>query len=109
MKNEPLFEITRRSGRHSRLLEEAIAAGEESGRLEVIDRGLLSLARANAQALDDAEADSKYYAIAQLTAPYREVLQALRMTPMDRVEEANEELNRALNELSAASVRHAEA
>lgn len=100
-----LFEVTRRTGRHSRLLEEAIADGEQQGRLQAIDRGLLSLARANAQALDDAEADRKYYAIAQLTAPYREVLQALRMTPIDRIDEADDELNRALAELSAPEVR----
>lgn len=107
---DELFPITSTRGgpgRHARMLETAIAAGKESGRLEAIDEALLSLARANAVALDDAEADRKYYATAQLTAPYREVLEALKMTPADRESEANDELNRALAELSQATVRDA--
>ncbi|WP_018119290.1 hypothetical protein [Corynebacterium mastitidis] len=104
--NEALFEIRRPTGRHAEMLEKAITAAQEQGRVEAIDEGLLSLARANAVALDDAEADRKYYAISQLTAPYREVLQALRMTPLDRENEANDELNRALAELSAPTVRN---
>lgn len=103
----PLFEVARPSGRHAAMLEKAIEAGREQGRLVDLDEGLLSLARANAVALDDAESDRKYYAVAQLTAPYREVLQALKMTPGDREDEANDELNRALADLSAATVRDA--
>ena len=104
-----LFDVTRENdGRHTAMLERAIAAAKDSGRLEEIDEALLSIARANAHALDAAEATAKpYYPIAQLTGPYREVLEALRMTPADRESEANDELASALAELSAATVRDA--
>lgn len=106
---ETLFEIERRpEGRHEKMLLNAIDEARESGRLEAIDDGLVSLAIANARALDEAEASPKpYYPIAQITAPYREVLQSLRMTPDARESEANDELNRALAELSAPAVRDA--
>lgn len=109
MKNpEPLFTIERPAGRHEKMLDEAIAAARDSGRLETVDNGLVSLAIANARALDEAEASPKpYYPIAQLTAPYREVLEALRMTPDARETEADNELSRALAELSAPAVRDA--
>ena len=107
MSETPLFDIARPSGRHAKMLEAAIEAGKAEGRLLAIDEAMLSLARANAVALDDAEADRKYYATAQLTAPYREVLQALKMTPEDREVEANDQLNRALAEISAHTVRDA--
>ena len=89
------------------MLEEAIAAARESGLLEAVDGGLLSLARANALALDEAEASPKpYYPIAQLTGPYREVLEALQMTPETRESKANDELSAALRELSQPAVRN---
>lgn len=97
-----LFEIERNhAGRHSQMLEEAIEAATEAGIVETVDRGLLSIARANALALDSAEkAEKPYYPIAQLTGPYREVLEALRMTPANRESEANDQLNAALKQLA---------
>lgn len=103
--SETLFEIARPDGRHAKMLEAAIDAAHREDRLCAIDEGLLSLARANATALDLAEADGKYYAIAQLTAPYREVLEALRMTPGDREVDADDALASALAELSTATAR----
>ena len=94
-------------GRHANMLETAINAAKETGAIIDVDEGLLSLARANAVALDEAEADRKYYAIAQLTGPYREVLESLRMTPEKRESEANDELNKALAELGTAAIRDA--
>lgn len=102
-----LFDVTRdNNGRHSQMLETAIAAAKETGRLEAVDEALLSIARANAAALDSAESSAKpYYPIAQLTGPYREVLESLRMTPADREAEANDQLGEALRELSNATTR----
>lgn len=95
--------------RHAEMLEIALTDARERGLLEPLDEALVSVARANARALDAAEAQGKKscYAIANLTGPYREVLAELRMTPTNRKEEANDELNRALAELSAPSVRDA--
>lgn len=104
-----LFDVARpEAGRHERALTEAIAAAEEAGRLEAVDGGLVSLALANAFALDRAETlKNAPYAVAALTGPYREVLEALRLTPNDRMEEANDELSRALAALDATTVRDA--
>ena len=100
------FEVSRPKGRHAEMLEVAIAAARESGLLEEVDGGLLSIARANALALDEAEASPKpYYPIAQLTGPYREVLEALQMTPETREAKANDELTKALRELSTPAIR----
>ncbi|WKS67968.1 hypothetical protein NLL33_11450 [Corynebacterium accolens] len=105
---DALFEVSRPKGRHAEMLETAIIAARESGLLEAVDGGLLSIARANALALDEAEASPKpYYPIAQLTGPYREVLEALQMTPETREAKANDELTQALRELSQPTVRNA--
>ena len=107
MDDNALFEIKRPKGRHAKMLEDAIKAAMDSGQLEAVDGGMLSLARANALALDEAEASPKpYYPIAQLTGPYREVLEALGMTPAQRETKANDELSRALAELARPTVRN---
>lgn len=109
-KNSPaLFEMSARpTGRHEKMLLAAVDEARAAGRLEVVDDGLVSLAIANARALDEAEASPKpYYPVAQITGPYREVLQSLRMTPDARESEANDELARALADLSTATVRDA--
>lgn len=95
--------------RHAQMLEVAINAARESGILEDIDEGLISIARANARALDNAEALGKKggYLVSNLTGPYREVLQALRMTPENRRTEANDEFSQALAALSSPTVRNA--
>lgn len=104
--NEPLFTVGRPEGRHEKMLMNAITAARAAGRLEALDDGIISLAIANAAALDAAEAHGKsFYPVAQLTGPYREVLEALRMTPADREDTANDELSRAIAELGAAEVR----
>lgn len=106
--SEALFNIERPKGRHAAMLETAIEAARKSSLIEAVDEGLISIARANALALDEAEASPKpYYPIAQLTGPYREVLEALQMTPETREAKANDELTVALRELSAPAVRNA--
>lgn len=93
--------------RHSEMLESAIDAAREAGLLETLDEALVSIARANARALDSAEALGKKggYLIANLTGPYREVLEQLRMTPKDRNTDADNDLAAALAALSTPSVR----
>lgn len=93
--------------RHCDMLETAIDAARENGILESIDEALISVARANARALDSAEAMGTKggYLIANLTGPYREVLTELRMTPGNRNEEANNDLADALAALSTPSIR----
>ena len=73
------------------------------GLIEPIDYALASIARANAFALDAAESMGKkgVYAVSNITSPYREVLQALRMVPDDRNKEANSDLAAALAGLAA--------
>jgi hypothetical protein len=75
-------------GRHAIWLEKAIAAAERDGLLQDSDLGLLSAARAAAYALDASEAlptsSKPGYAIAQLLSPYKDILLALKMTPVSR-------------------------
>lgn len=89
--------------RHSCMLEEAITAAEEQGLIEPLDKALLSIARANAHALDAAEALGKKggYLVSAITGPYREVLQSLRMTPKDRNEDTNAGISAAAAALAA--------
>ncbi len=101
-----LFELPEEpAGRHERMLLDALDAARESGRIERVDGGLVSLAIANAAALDRAlRMKNAPYAISGLTGPYREVLSSLRMTPDDRDSEADDELARALRDLDRATV-----
>ena len=94
------------AGRHEKALQKAIADARDRGVVETIDDGLISLAIANAAALDHAERGAKpAYPIAQITGGYLDVLRALAMTPEKRVTDADDELREALAELSAAQVR----
>lgn len=104
----PLADNDEVGTRHVDMLEEAIAAAREAHVLEKIDSALLSIARANARALDTAEAMGKKggYLISSLTGPYREVLSELRMTPANRNEEATNGLSEAIAALSAPAIRN---
>lgn len=109
MSHDPaLFTVAHEAGRHEKMLSRALDAARAEGRIHLADEGIVSLAIANAAALDAAEASGKsFYPVAQITGPYREVLEALRMTPADREEEANSELNDALAALGRAEIRDA--
>ena len=89
--------------RHREAFEVSFKAAKEMGLIEPIDYALASIARANAFALDAAESMGKkgVYAVSNITSPYREVLQALRMVPDDRNKEANSDLAAALAGLAA--------
>ncbi|EGT5592931.1 hypothetical protein ACL1HR_08400 [Corynebacterium striatum] len=90
-------------------LETAIAQAIKDGWVSEIDEAALSIARANAKALDQAARDRKYYAIAQISGPYLEVLRSLKLTPESRGEDNNDEANEFLAKLGAATVRDTQA
>ena len=97
--------------RHRELLEIALTAATEAALIEPIDMALVSIARANAFSLDQAEAMGQkgVYAVSNITGPYREVLQALRMVPQDRNKEADNALAQALAALAAPTVGNPQA
>ena len=92
--------------RHSKMLETAITQARRDGYLEVLDEAAVSLARANARALDQAETDRKYYAVAQLSGPYMELLREMNLLPSSRNTDADDQITRALKELSTPTVRN---
>lgn len=101
--NEALFDVSkpaRSPGRHEKDLDATIEAARTADMVVDLDDALISLARGLAWALDEAELDGKPYAIAQIAGPYREVLESLRLTPINRMTEANDDLSRALAELA---------
>lgn len=74
-------------GRHSQMLESAIAEAKQKQLLDAVDEAMLSVARAAAFGLDYAEAHPKAsYAISHLLGPYREALAELQMTPASRAD-----------------------
>lgn len=92
------------TGRHSLMLEKAIAECFARGLLDDVDEALLSAARAAAFGLDYAEAHPKAsYAISHLLGPYRECLAELKMTPLSRAAEADESLAALLGGLGEAT------
>ncbi|WJZ03465.1 hypothetical protein [Corynebacterium freiburgense] len=95
--------------RHAQMLETAIAQARRDGYLETLDEAAVSLARANARALDQAEADRKYYAIAQLSGPYMELLREMKLIPSARNTDADDAITQALAALSTPTIRHASA
>ncbi|HAT6525541.1 TPA: hypothetical protein ACGIZG_001590 [Corynebacterium striatum] len=103
-----LFPLNALDGdRHAKMLETAVEVARSGGWLSDIDEAALSLARANATALDQAEADRKYYAVAQLSGPYLEILNSLKLTPDSRDEGGDTDaVAAALADLSAPSVRN---
>lgn len=92
--------------RHRKMLEEAIEQATRDGYIGAIDAGAISIARANAMALDQAEADRKYYAVAQLSGPYMELLEKLKMIPSARDESDDDAITQALAELGTAAIRN---
>ncbi|MDK4252613.1 hypothetical protein NLL32_00695 [Corynebacterium propinquum] len=103
--NNALFDVSdlprRPAGRHEQELDRAIEHAQKSGAVDALDAGLVSLARANAWALDEAEANALPYAVANLTPPFREVLAELGLTPAARNNANDTALNDALTQLLA--------
>lgn len=98
MSQEKLFDLdkTRPAGRHEIMLDRALSAAADAQKIDALDSGLVSLAMANAWALDEIEAQGKVNLIGTVTAPYREVLEELSLTPSTRSKEANDEFAQAV-------------
>ncbi|WP_241875285.1 hypothetical protein, partial [Corynebacterium diphtheriae] len=106
MSQEKLFDFNPPQsgpGRHERLLQKALDSATESHALADADAGLISLALANAWALDQIEDQGKVSLIGNITGPYREVLEALSLTPTTRNEAANDSFAAALAALADQS------
>ena len=109
MATDSLFDMPGRpAGRHEKAVTAAIEAAKAKQIVDETDAGLVSLAIANAGALDAAElinSPKAAYPIAQLTGGYLDVLRALAMTPEGRIDAADDELREAIADLSTATVR----
>lgn len=103
MSQEKLFDLTpphTGPGRHERLLHKALDSAAQSHMIADADSGLVSLALANAWALDQVEAQGKVNLIGNITGPYREVLESLSLTPTTRNEAAHDSFAQALAALA---------
>lgn len=88
-------------GRHSAAMDEAIAAARERDLVDDVDKGILTVLRSGAWALDSLEASEHHYGIAKIIGPLTETLHEARMTPGSRsaaTDDAVEELLRDLND-----------
>lgn len=88
-------------GRHESMLVDVVAAARAEGRITNADNALVSLALANAWALDEIEQSGKVGLIGNVTAPYREVLEKLKLTPAESDAAAADSFARAVAALSA--------
>ncbi|CAB0612630.1 hypothetical protein CIP107559_01874 [Corynebacterium diphtheriae] len=98
MSQEKLFDLdkTRPAGRHEIMLDRALSAAADAQKIEAIDSRLIKKKKTNAWALDEIEAQGKVNLIGTVTAPYREVLEELSLTPSTRIKEANDEFAQAV-------------
>ncbi|CAB0963973.1 hypothetical protein FRC0463_01718 [Corynebacterium diphtheriae] len=98
MSQEKLFDLdkTRPAGRHEIMLDRALSAAADAKKIEDIESRLIKKKKKNAWALDEIEAQGKVNLIGTVTAPYREVLEELSLTPSTRSKEANDEFAQAV-------------
>ncbi|CAB0931246.1 hypothetical protein FRC0474_02077 [Corynebacterium diphtheriae] len=98
MSQEKLFDLdkTRPAGRHEIMLDRALSAAADEKKIEDIESRLIKKKKKNAWALDEIEAQGKVNLIGTVTAPYREVLEELSLTPSTRSKEANDEFAQAV-------------
>ncbi|CAB0884068.1 hypothetical protein FRC0405_01833 [Corynebacterium diphtheriae] len=98
MSQEKLFDLdkTRPAGRHEIMLDRALSAAADAQKIEDIESRLIKKKKTNAWALDEIEAQGKVNLIGTVTAPYREVLEELSLTPSTRIKEANDEFAQAV-------------
>lgn len=87
-------------GRHSRAMDTAIHAAEERDLVDDIDKGLLTVLRSGAWALDSLEASSHHYGTAKLITPMVDALREARMTPESRQVASDDAVAALLEELN---------
>ena len=90
---------SRGPGRHEKMVRKALSTAEEKGILDDTDGAGVSLALANAWALDAAEYDNQPFAVAQLTAPFIELLEKIGLITVNGGDD-NDALTAALSELA---------
>ncbi|CAM4367252.1 MULTISPECIES: hypothetical protein [Corynebacterium] len=98
-------------GRHSDAMDVAIAAARERDLVDEIDKGLLTVLRSGAWALDSLESSDHHYGIAKLINPMVDALREARMTPDSRQAASDDAVATLLEELNAdddAATSHAE-
>lgn len=87
-------------GRHSEAMDTAIEAARSRELVDDIDKGLLTVLRSGAWALDVLELENRPYGPAKLINPMVEALREAHLTPESRAQETNDAVSTLLNKLS---------
>lgn len=87
-------------GRHSDAMDAAIDAARDRDLVDDIDKGILTVLRSGAWALDSLEASEHHYGVAKLIGPMVETLREARMTPGSRLSASDEAVEKLIEELS---------
>ena len=87
-------------GRHSEAMDTAIDAARSRDLVDDVDKGLLTVLRSGAWALDSLEASEHHYGTAKLIAPMVDALREARMTPESRQAAADDAVGALLQELN---------
>lgn len=87
-------------GRHSEAMDTAIDAARSRDLVDDVDKGLLTVLRSGAWALDSLEASEHHYGIAKLMLPMVDALREARMTPESRQVAADDAVATLLEELN---------
>lgn len=90
-------------GRVERALNKALSAAHRAGALADVDAGAVALARAQARAVDVAEAAREVWALARVGGELRETLIRLRLDPVARGS-AGDQLSNFLADIAKPSV-----
>ena len=90
----------RGAGRHEKMVRKALEEAETRGTLTAVDGAAISLAIANAWALDEAEHEGQPFAVAQITAPFIELMKEIGLIQSE-VSTDDDKLALALQELSS--------
>lgn len=97
-------------GRHSEAMDEAINAALDRDLVDTVDKGLLTVLRSGAWALDSLEASSHHYGTSKLITPLVDALREARMTPESRQAASDDAVALLLEELTndddSATVPH---
>lgn len=88
-------------GRHSQAMDDALAAARERDLIDDVDKGIATVLRSGAWALDSLESRGQHYGPAKLIAPMVEALREARMTPESRQVAADDTVSQLLKELNA--------
>lgn len=87
-------------GRHSDAMDAAIAAAKDRDLVDDVDKGLLTVLRSGAWALDALEASDHHYGTAKLIVPMVEALREARMTPDSRQAASDDAVAALIKELN---------